>query len=199
MCNSDVSNLKVHSLMITKETNKYGSLINLYDVYACLRNSLNTCHHSTIIFKNEIVQVTALVMMLEDGDATLAARFEAERCPHPVPQPIANTKKAIKYDRKNIAEKAHYYAKASSIGTYRKRLSAGFKLAWLDAKSAKGFAVHTSNMPLLEIAPKPVKIPAPISYPSIFDYDILYYNPAHYVLYTEPKYFNSTRNHSLRY
>ena len=169
--------------------------MTMYDMYACLRNELNTRHSSSIIYKNEIVQVTALVMVLEDGDPMLEARYEAERTPKPVAPAI--TKRASVYNRKEIAEKAHYYAKANTGGTYHKRFGVGMQKAWTAAK-APGIVVPALSTQI-EVALKPVKIPAPISYPSLFDYDILYYNPAHYVHYTEPKYFNSTRNHTLHY
>jgi len=172
----------------------------MYDVYECTRNQLNTTSaYKPLYINGEAILPTSLVILLEDGDAALAARYEAERYPQPIAQPIASTKKASKYDRVDIAKKAHYYAKSSSIGTYHKRFGRGMKDAWMEAKKAAGVVVHTSKMVIREAYPKPVEIPTPITYPSIFDYDILYYSPTQYAMYTESKPFNSTRSHTLRY
>lgn len=174
--------------------------VTMYDVYKCLRNYLSTTGAYEPLFINgEAILASSLVMMQEDGDPTLAARFEAERCPQLVAPAPASTKKAIKYDRAAIAGKAHYYAKASSIGTYHKRFGRGMKDAWTEAKKANGLAVSISKTVLLDV-PKPVKIPAPITYSNgLFDHDSVSYYPSMYTLYTESKYFNSTRNHALRY
>lgn len=176
------------------------AVLSIYDVYKCLRNALNTASaHQPIYINGEAILPCSLVMLLEDGDATLETRYEAERCPQPVAPAPTSTKKASNYDRKEIAGKAHYYAKASNIGTYHKRFGKGLKEAWTEAKKAAGIVVKTSIMPIMDVAPKPAKAPDPITYPSIFDYDILYYSPTQYALYTESQPFNSTCNHTLRY
>lgn len=173
--------------------------VTVYDVYECLRNQLNTRHDSTIIYKNEIVQVTALVMMLEDHDATLAARFEAERSPKPVAPAI--TKAVTKYDRKEIAKNAHYYAKVATGaygGKYHKHFGKGMKDAWSAAKAA-GIVVPTKSIHIIEDI-KPVRIPAISTYGTgLFDHDTLYYHVAQYSPFTVAKPFNSSQNHALRY
>ena len=172
--------------------------VTMYEVYECLRNQLSTtAAYVPLHINGEAILPASLVMMLEDGDATLEARYEAERCPQPVAPAI--TKKASKYNRSEIATQAHYYAKVTVGGNYHQRFGKGMQHAWDDAKEAAGIVIETAKTPILEAVIKPVKIPALITYPSIFDYDILYYNPAYYAHYTEPKYFNSTRNHTLHY
>ena len=176
-------------------------LVTMYDMYECLRNTLNTtAAHQPLYINGEAILPAALMMLLEDGDATLEARFEAERCPQPVAPSPTISKKVSKYDRKEIAGRAHYYAKASSIGTYRKRLSKGFEDAWSEAKKAADVVVKTLNMYLREVEIKPVKIPAPITYGNgLFDHDIIFYHVAQYSPFTISKSFTSTRNHALRY
>ena len=175
-------------------------IANMYDIYRCLRNSLNTtAAYQPLHVNGEAILPTALVMLLEDGDAKLAARFESERCPRPIVVPLS-TKKAREYNRSAIAKDAHYYAKATVGGSYHKRFGEGMKAAWEAAKQKAGIVLKASKIPLLEVAVKPVKIPTHITYGNgLFDHDIIYYHVAQYAPYTESKSFSSTRNHGLYY
>jgi hypothetical protein len=109
--------------------------VTMYDVYECLRNQLSTtAAYEPLYINGEAALPSSLVMMLEDGDATLAARFEAER--RPQPKAPAITKKATKYDRKAIVKLAHRHAKALGDGEYSKRFGSGMRAAWKAAKEA---------------------------------------------------------------
>ena len=174
-------------------------LVGMYDIYRCLRNILNTtAAYQPLHVNGEAILPTALVMLLEDSDARLAARFESERCPQPIAVPTS-TKQASTYSRSAIAKDAHYYAKATIGGSYHKRFGKGMKAAWEAAKQSSGFDVHTVKIPLVAAVPKPVKIPTRTTYPNLFDHDIIYYSPKQYAPFTESKAFNSTRNYSLHY
>lgn len=175
-------------------------IASMYDIYRCLRNILNTtAAYQPLYVNGEAILPTALVMLLEDGDATLVARFESERRPrHIMVSP--STKKARAYDRSAIAKDAHYYAKATVGGSYHKRFGEGMKAAWEAAKQKAEIGLMASKIPLLEVAIKPVKIPSHITYGNgLFDHDIIYYHVAQYAPYTESKSFSSTRNYGLHY
>ena len=113
------------------------SVVTMYDMYECLRNQLSTtAAYQPLYINGEAILPSSLVMLLEDNDTTLEARYEAARCPQPVATPTMNTKKQSKYDRAEIVRIAHQHAKVLGDGDYRRRFSRGMKAAWKAAKEA---------------------------------------------------------------
>lgn len=159
-------------------------IVRIYEMYACLRNSLNTtAAYEPLYINGEAILPTALVMILEDGDATLAERFEAERCPPPtVASVLTITIKKSKYNRSKIAKQAHIYAQEISSGKYRFRLSVGFKIAWQEAKGIEvemGVThqiVSNQLYSMTEIKANERWLKRTFQGRAAFEYDTLYYS-----------------------